>query len=159
LEPGSVEAGTVTGIKVSIGEPTPEGTLQPRYDEEAQILAAESPVSAEWPYGVDVDGRIVFDLGHDRTLMNLDLHIGRKLWGSDPDLAWPYSPRRGRLVFAEEAVRLKSFRLPLRVTTDGAHLVCIYIGEGPSSAAVALSDACLVMHRQGELTGFLLRLV
>ena len=104
-------------IKVTVAEAAPEGALEPRYDEESQILAAESPVPAEWPFGVDIDGRVVFDLGSDRTLMNFDLHIGREYWDDDPSLRWPAGAQRGRLIFDEEAVKVKSFHLALRITT------------------------------------------
>lgn len=146
-------------IKVAVAEAAPEGALEPRYDEESQILAAESPVAAEWPLGIDIDGRVVFDLGGDRTLMNFDLHIGKKMWKADPSLRWPTRSRRGRLVFDDEAVMVKSFHLALRVTTDG-DLVEISIGERRNSepSAVALSDRCMALVRGDALAGFVVRL-
>jgi hypothetical protein len=85
----------VTGIMVSVGQPSPEGALEPRYDKESRILAAESPVPAEWPFGVDIDGRIVFDLSSDRTIMNFDLHIGESRWVEDPAITWLATDRGG----------------------------------------------------------------
>jgi hypothetical protein len=139
-----LEAWTVS-IRVEVAEAAPEGALAPRYDEESQILAAESPVAAEWPFGVDIDGRVVFDLGFDRPLMNFDLHIGKKMWKVDPGVRWPAEARGGRLVFDHEAINVKSFRLPLRVTTDGFGLVAISIGDerNPEPVPVALSDECI----------------
>lgn len=150
----------MTGIKVIIEPAALQGALEPRYDEESRILAAESPVSAEWPFGVDIDGRMVFDLGPDRTLMNFDLHVGCQLWEEDPRLSWPAATRRGRLVFAEEAIATKSFNLPLRVTTDReCRLVRIDIGSAQGGTPIAISNDCVALQRNGDLVGFVVRLL
>lgn len=65
----------MTGIVVVTAPPTIAGRLYPRYVEDAGILAVQSKVMRPWPFGVDIDGRIVFDLDADRTLANFDLHV------------------------------------------------------------------------------------
>lgn len=150
----------MTAIIVTVGPSAPDAELKPRYDNESQILAAESPASTEWSFGVDVEGRIVFDLGSDRTLRNFDLHIGKQFWAEERELGWPDARQRGTLVFAPETIDTQSFHLPLYVRTDPAReLVRIEIGERASGTLVALSDTCVAMLLgNGELSGFTVRL-
>src|SRR3954454_24861195 len=103
-------------ITVEVGPPYSDGGLVPRYDTESDILAVGSPSSRPWPFGVDVDGHVILDIDADRVLANFDLHIGAQLWEQDSDIAWPTSGRDGPLVFTEDALRIKSFSLPLRVS-------------------------------------------
>lgn len=58
----------MTGIVVVTAPPTIAGRLYPRYVEGAGILAVQSKVMRPWPFGVDIDGRIVFDLDAERTV-------------------------------------------------------------------------------------------
>lgn len=146
-------------INVTIGPPSPAGALEPRYDRESQILAAESPVAAEWPFGVDIDGRLVFDLAGDRTLMNLDLHIAASRWVKDSEVQWPSSGRPGVLVFDAGSVAEKSFHLPLEVKVDpGSQVVLIEIGDMTGAQPVRLSNDCVALVTEGALAGFVLRL-
>lgn len=149
----------MSSIAVSVGPVDPRGQLEPRYDSDAEILAAESPVPAEWRFGVDIDGRVVFDLAEDRMLMNFDLHIGQRRWTTDPGLRWSEVARRGTLRFSQESVAAKSFHLPLLVRTDRDHeLVRIDIGDSSGSEIVQLAEACIAFVRDGMLAGFILRL-
>lgn len=146
-------------IYVTIGPPSPEGALQPRYDHESQILAAESRVAADWRFGVDIDGRLVFDLAADRTLMNLDLHIGASRWVTDSEVHWPPAGRPGVLVFDAGSVAEKSFHLPLDVKVDpGNRVLRIEIGDIAGAQPVRLSDDCAALVTEGALAGFVLRL-
>jgi hypothetical protein len=145
----------MTGIKVLVGQPVPSAALEPRYDTEADVLVAESPVVSEWPFGVDIDGALVFDLDAHYMLVNFDLHIGRQRWLQDLSDSWRVPAREGSLWFTAEAVAIKSFALPLRVRTDRSRAqVQVEIGAGAPSAEVALSARCVALLHHDELAGF-----
>ncbi len=149
----------MSGLHVRIGRAAPHGALEPRYDRESQILAAEAPVAAEWPYGVDVDGRIVFDLAADRTLMNFDLHVGESRWEVDRNVSWPTTGRRGVIIFEPATIMTRSFHLPLKIHADrDRHLVRIEFGEITGASPVYLAERCAALVKEGELAGFVLRL-
>ena len=150
----------MTQIGVKVGPAATAGALEPRYDEEAAILAAESPVASEWVFGVDIDGRMVFDLAADRTLANVDLHIGRSRWIADEGIQWPRSMQEGVIVFDEDAIATKSFHLPIRVSFDPREeLVHVAIGDvSGDNRSVCLAERCVALVDGGSLAGFLFRL-
>ncbi len=61
----------------------------------------------------------------------------------------------GDLVFSESALSTKSFSFPINVEVDGkgSH-VRIQFSDWVHTSAVALSDDCIALLRQDELTGF-----
>jgi hypothetical protein len=67
-------------IEVEIGEPSAEGSLFPLYDTAANVLAVSSRVERDWPYGIDIDGRIIFDIDVKRSLANFDVIIPKNKW-------------------------------------------------------------------------------
>ena len=145
-------------ITVTVRPPTKQGRLYPRYGKEAGILAVESEVERPWPFGVDIDGNLVFDLDAQRVLANFDLHIPRNLWMPGISIALPHA-LPGDIVFSSETVAHKSFNLPLRVTTDSyGQRVLIEIADISPTGAVALSDACIGLLSGTELAGFFVKL-
>jgi hypothetical protein len=148
----------MSNIRVSILPATNECRLYPKYDVESDILTVTSLVPREWPYGVDIDGNIVFDLDSNRILANFDLHKGRHLW--EPGLVqdWPGEAAAGGIVFLPETIKHKSFQLPLQVqydTQQGIVRIDFDIEQGHS--AVLLSDDCIALLADDMLTGFLVR--
>ena len=144
-------------ITVAVRPPTKQGRLYPRYAADAGILAVESEVRRPWPFGVDINGNVVFDLDAQRVLANFDLHIPRKLWKPGLSTALPRA-LPGDIVFSSEAVAHKSFNLPLRVTTDpDSQCVLIEIADVRPTGAVALSDACVCFLSGTELAGFFVK--
>lgn len=141
--------------------------LVPSYDRESDILAVSSNVDADWVFGVDIDGSIVFDLDSSRRLVNFDVHIPMSLWKPCRLGAWPDSVEKGSVLFARETVAHKSFHLPLRLLYDDARqLVLVEIGTGSTAGSrigqpqtVALSDCCIALVIRERLAGFLVRLV
>src|SRR5689334_2833287 len=153
-----MEAWPMSGIVVSVANPTDRGRLYSRYDNSAGILVVQSRVDRPWPFGVDIDGRLVFDLDRTRTLANFDLHVPKNRWRKGriearvrPD-AVP-----GDLIFTPETIAAKSFSLPLSVTIapSGRHLA-ITFGEREPDCAVSLSEFCVAFLAMSDLVGFML---
>src|SRR5947208_2842602 len=105
-------------IRVLVQPPTKRGRLYPRYDEDAGILVLESREPRALPYGLDIDGVIVFDIDESRVLANLDLHIRADLWERASTAFWPNEVNSGDLAFPDETLKTKSFHLPQRVRTN-----------------------------------------
>lgn len=147
-------------IRVKLRDATERGRLYPRYDEEADVLELSSTVPRDWPHGIDIDGRIIFDLDADRVLVNLDLLIPRRRWKITPSLEPPQASRSADLEIAEISLAHKSFHLPLEVTTNEPRS-CARILFGKvehQSSQVALSSRCLAFIEEDRLIGFFVRL-
>jgi len=143
------------GITVSVAPATEQGRLYPRYAESAGILVIESRFERPWPFGVDIDGRVVFDIDENRILSNVDLHIPKARWRRDLEDDVPAVAPPGDLVFSQEAIETKSFSLPLRVRADpGLRLLRIEFGTEPPDRAIALSGSCIALLSGAELVGF-----
>jgi hypothetical protein len=143
-------------IRVGLKVPTERGRLYPRYDPEANLLEVGTNLPRKCPFGVDVDGSVIFDIDENRILANFDLLIPRSLWEVVRFLP-AYSPARSAdLEFSEETLRIKSFHLPLAVhTTEDRMQAQILLG--PTSNAlvvVGLSDSCLALLNGDRLVGF-----
>ena len=158
MEPHALEIGAVSAIRVYIGPPTKAGRLYPRYDKESGILAVESSVAREWRYGLDIDGRLVFDLDNDRLLANFDLHIPKERWVRDLALSWPATVPLGNLIFTSETIAQQSVHSSLRVRSDpNLQQVQIDIGSNEADAKIALSERCIALLARNELAGFLVK--
>ena len=141
-----------------VGPATDLGRLYPRYDESVGILAVESKFKRPWPFGVDIDGRIIFDLDERRVLANFDLHIPKNRWIKESRKDPPLRGRPGDLMLSLETIKTKSFSLPLRVSSDElCREVYIQFGSKAPDRAVELSSACLALLCQNELVGFFVR--
>lgn len=143
------------GIVVVVAPPTIAGRLYPRYVQDVGILAVESKVTRPWPFGVDIDGRLVFDLDEQQILANFDLHIPRNRWTKDLGKARLVSGPPGDLVFSRETLDIKSFSLDIKLRTDDAlRRLRISIGTKEFGRAVALSEKCMALLAGDELVGF-----
>lgn len=155
---GTLETLMESGITVELLPPTPQGRLWPRYDADADILVAESPFPREWPYGIDIDGRIIFDIDKQRRLANFDLHIPRRLWKVRQGVGPPTRAREHDIMFTTETLNEKSFSIDLEVTTNSERTEArILFGERPALEAVQavkLSDQCFAYVDGGRLAGF-----
>lgn len=159
MDPSAVEARPMTSIKVYVLAPTEAGRLYPRYVNEGGILAVESTVARPWPFGVDIDGGVVFDLDEWRVLANFDLHMRRSLWKRErleDEVATIATP--GDLAFAPETVETKSFSIPLTVRMDPrTGRVSMRFGALKPDRAVELSPMCSALLREDNLLGFDIR--
>lgn len=148
----------MSGIRISVLPPSREGKLLPKYDAESDILSASSPVTRDWPYGVDIDGNIVFDLDAARVLANFDLHVGRRLWERTAAHSWPDNAPRGTLVFSPDAIERKSFTSPLRVKySESQGVVRIEFDTLAPDRMLGLSDDCIALLARDQLVGFVVR--
>lgn len=149
----------MSSIRVSVLPPTEAGRLYPRYNDSAGILAVQSRVDRPWLFGVDIDGRVVFDLDEQRVLANFDLHIPKARWkrASVEDES-PLITPAGDLAFAAETIKTKSFSLPLTIRTDvHTRRVRIDFATRKPNRAVALSGSCIALLSEDELVGFEVR--
>lgn len=148
----------MTGVGVSIGPPTEGGRLHPRYDVESDILEVTAETPRDWPYGVDIDGNIVFDLDARRHLANFDIHIGRRLWKRGSVRRWPEKAAVGTIVFSKETIEQKSLNMRLRLVYDEEQGVLqVMLGDRQPDRELELSKECIALLSRDELVGFLLR--
>jgi hypothetical protein len=153
-----MEARAMTGLSVSIGPPTAGGRLHPRYDAESDILAVTSETPRDWPYGVDIDGNVVFDLDAKRNLANFDIHVSRRLWERGSVRRWPDKAAVGTIVFSKETIELKSLNMPLRLVYDeGQGILSVALGDRQPERELELSKECVALLSGNELVGFLVR--
>lgn len=150
-----METGPMIGIGVLVTPPTNQGRLYPRYNEDARVLAVESKFKRPWPFGVDIDGRLVFDLDENLLLANFDLHIPKHRWDKYLSDDVETIARPGNLVFTQEAIDTKSFNFPLRVRIDArSSFVRIEFGAVDPDRTVALSKSCIALISINQLVGF-----
>lgn len=147
-------------ICVQQREPTEKGALYPRYVKDAEILAVQSRVPRDWPFGVDIDGRLIFDIDADRILANFDLHIPKRYWIVQSRADEPRACQEASLEFTGSALEYKSFSLPLQVRTDAARSYALIEFDKliPHGRWLALSEKCLARVDVDCLTGFFVRL-
>jgi len=144
-------------IRVCLRSPSEFGRLYPKYDDEAGILEVKSEIRRAWPFGVDVDGRVVFDLDANRVLANVDLLIPRRRWKRTdqfPDV--PRATRSADLEFCEETIKQKSFHLPLEVLTnaDRTRVLIRFSHVTDGAVAIELSELCRALIDGSALLGF-----
>ncbi len=134
--------------------------LLPRYDNETNILEVGNPNIREWPYGVDIDGNIIFDLDKNRKLANFDLLIPMSMWKNKENIIFPKTNKKYDLVFDQSTLKAKSFNLPLSVcSTENNNLVLIRFNEKDrNDEIVKLSDFCVAILSGGTLAGFYIEL-
>ena len=147
-------------ILVELSSWTAHGSLHPRYDNDVDILVAESRVRREWTYGINIDDAMILDIDADRILANIDLMIPRRRWkviplSEAPHVA-PHPSRKANLKFSIASIKQKSFHLPLEVKAyPGKTSVYILIRQlQPDTLWVALSEACFAAIHENKLLGF-----
>jgi hypothetical protein len=147
-------------IHIQLEPSTAAGQLYPRYDEEANLLEVGSRVPRDWPYGVDIDGRIIFDIDTDYILANFDLLIRRRLWKVSSNLEIPQPLRKSNIKFTVESLKHKSFSLPLSINTNKEKsCVQILIGKTRDNADwVTISEYCFALIADEKLKGFFILL-
>lgn len=143
-------------IKIHLRPPTAHGRLYPRYDAEADLLEVGSSIPRDWPYGVDIDGTLIFDLDANRVLANFDLLIRKDLWKVVPLFEWPHALREADIEFSEETIKHKSFNLPIEVQTDQNRSCARILFGGTEHAGtwIALSENCMSLVAKDRLLGF-----
>ena len=147
----------MSDLNISLAPPSAEGRLHARYDEDAGILEVSSRVPRSWPYGVDLDGNVVFDIDEQRRLANMDLLIPKKKWEfglNKPDVTKAVV---ADLLFREDTIFGKSFRIPLRIISgDQQKWVHIQIGTKQWDKVVELSSSCFALTSGHILSGFMI---
>jgi hypothetical protein len=143
-------------IRVDLRAPSGSGRLRPRYDDEADLLEVGSPAKRQWPFGVDIAGTIIFDLDRNRLLANVEVLVPKRLWRVASMQRRPQARKAADLVFSPETLAVKSFELPITITTDSERsYVSITFGEAvESTEVIELSDQCFAYVDDGSLLGF-----
>jgi hypothetical protein len=147
-------------IQVYLRRPTVHGRLYPRYDDEADLLVVSRALLEPCPYGIDVDGTLVFDLDADHVLANFELLVPKRLWHVVSTSEAPRPSREAEIVFSQSSVIQKSFHLPLEVRTNELQSYAdIRIGRSEKEAIwVALSGSCFALLTRDRLKGFFVSL-
>ena len=146
------------GIEVSVESPGTNSRLLPRYDPETDFLVVTAESYGEWTYGVDIDGRIVFDLESSGKLVNFDCHIGKRRWKKGAVRQWPMQAATGSLIFSKKTIEHQSFSMDLDLTCDfSREILDIRINNETEDKAISLSRNCVAFVNGEQLVGFLIR--
>ena len=143
-------------IRIVLRRPAPLYELYPRYDKGADLLEVGSVKSRDWPFGIDIDGNLIFDIDENRIIANFDLLIRKSLWKVSSILQPPKANKRACIEVSQEAINHKSFNLPLEVTTNETKsIVCIMFGRIETNGTwIVLSRQCLAYVVKDYLKGF-----
>lgn len=144
-------------IDVELAKATEGGRLYPRYVRDAKILAVESRLQQQWPYGINIDNLIILDITETRLLANFDVHMPRRLWKQvDPFPDPPNSRLRADLHLSQQAIEQKFFTEDVEITTNtDRSKVLIRIGNAPpEETGVELSEQCTALVAARTLLGF-----
>lgn len=147
-------------ITVKLKKPTLKGRLFPRYDYEAGILEVSSQEQLDWPYGIDIDGNIIFDLDAEKILVNFDLLIDKNLWEKGEVSDLPVDVREADLQFTDDSIGVKSFNFPVVVkASQEQSLISIFFPhEDRDVCWVKLSDLCYAKICENTLAGFIIKI-
>ena len=144
-------------IQVEVVPTALEKKLYASFDPATQILSAASKHECDWPYGIDIDGSIVFDMNECREVVNIDLLIPPKMWSRERFEVEKVDARQGALKIDVETIKTKSLSLPLKVYYDkSANSIYVAIGKNCATSSVILSESCSAFIAGGELVGMLL---
>jgi hypothetical protein len=142
------------GIPVTVGPPTAEGRLYPRYMNSIKILVLESGLPRSCPHGVNIDSRLILDFDESRRLAGVELLAGMSGWRGSLAVTQP-SARPGDICLGEELSGSADFDWPVTVSKDVQRdMARISFDEGDFDRAVALSDSAAALLRADRLIGF-----
>jgi hypothetical protein len=148
----------MTGLRVVVRPPTPEGRLRPRYVTGVKFLVLESQL-APWRHGINIDAHLILDLDEAMTLAHVEM-LGSP-FHEMPGLRQTFDTPApaGDLAFAPDVVARQGWDLGVGVHKN-IEAGIVRIGIGPANEedrAVALSDDCRALLKNDELIGFLVR--
>lgn len=146
----------MNGIRVLVSPPSPMGALKSRYDGQSGILSAESCVTRAWPFGINIDSALVFDIDAQGILANLDLLIPKRLWVPGDVCVSKDIERRGDALIAKKSLDVKSFNSPVKVKFNSS-LVFIEIGFNKHDTVLRLSDTCSLLLYEDYLAGIIIQ--
>lgn len=143
-------------IEVEIKQVEKSWNMFPRYDYESDILEVRNPDVVDWPFGVDIDGNLIFDLDKEKSLVNFDLHIPMQYWEEVDIIRKPEIKSRGVLKFTENTLKIKSFNIPIKVFKNkAANILLVEFGENVMQGyGVKISDACIAILKGKYLVAF-----
>lgn len=146
-----------SGIRVSIGPPTPEGRLWPRYHNSIGILTLGSALPRPCPFGVNV-GPVILDIDADARLANVELILPMRAWKARTGIPAPTGKAGDLLIRGCKSPRT-DLDLPVTVHQDvQTDEATIAFGPGEWDRAVSLSNHCFALLQGDRLAGFWFRL-
>ncbi len=133
-----------------------KGQLYPYYDLEAEILELTNSIEENWPYGIDIDGTIIFDFDKKFILSNVDILVPKKYWKIKDKLEIPLPTKKGILIIKNQSLEKKSFNLPIEITRDKAnkYVKIIFDKRNNYSKVIELSNKVYALLRNKNLNGF-----
>lgn len=144
----------MTGIPVSVGPPTAEGRLYPRYLNSIGILTLDPDTRRPSPFAINIDGSLILDFDERRLLAGVELLIPMSGWKGKDDTSRPRGAA-GNVLLPISAAESAAYEWPVSVSrnvqTDEARIA---FWSGEHDRSVALSRTCHALLLDGRLTGF-----
>lgn len=144
----------MTGIPVSVAPPTPEGRLYPRYQNSIGILTLSTNTPRPCPFGINIDGSLIFDFDEVGVLAGVELVIPMSAWKGKASTSTP-SGAAGNLLLSAPERASTDYGWPVSVSknvqTDAARIA---FGSGRYNRSVRLSETCFALLLDDQLTGF-----
>lgn len=150
----------MAGIPVSVAPPTPEGRLYPRYQNSIGILTLTTDMPRPCPFGIDIDGSLIFDFDEGGVLAGVELLLPMSAWKGKAGTSKPSgaagkpSGAAGNLLLPapQRAPTDYGWRVTVskNVHTDAARIA---FGSGDYNRAVELSESCCALLLDDKLTG------
>ncbi len=146
----------INGLEVIAAPPTAAGRLYAAMWDDIGLLI-ESDIDRDWPFGLNIDWLLLFDLDANRILAGVELLFPQSRWSKVNHIAFPTAPP-GDLKFSTATTAAAQFNLAVRVESDGDGNVRIEIGAKQSpDRMVGLSETCVALIAHDRLIGFVVR--
>lgn len=143
----------MTGIPVSVAPPTPEGRLYPRYQNSIGILTLSTNMPRPCPFGINIDGSLIFDFDEGRVLAGVELVLPMRAWKGKASTSKPRGAAGNLLLSAHQQAPTEygwPVTISKNVQTDAAR---ISFGRGDYNRSVGLSESCCALLLDDQLTG------
>ncbi|MEM4725184.1 MAG: hypothetical protein QXP01_09250 [Candidatus Hadarchaeum sp.] len=149
----------LTKLNVQITPHCLEGSLLPRYVDEADYIVMDSPVKQPWPLGVNIDNLVILDFNPDAILASVEILTPRKLWKRRVVSVFPEHEQEGSIRFLATRGLGSYFLLPPQFTVYSSldeRVGVVLFGElDGETVGVRLSAGCLALVCLGNLVGFI----
>jgi hypothetical protein len=148
----------MTGIPVSVGPPTAEGRLFPRYHNRAGLLSLDTSAARPCPIGIRIDG-LILDFDEEGILAGAELFAGLRRGKWKADISRP-GGGAGDILLRDPRPGSIDYDWPVSLSFDvQSDAGRIGLGSGDYSRSVQLSADCYALLLDDDLIGFWFTLV